>query len=352
MGKPQAKGLPEPPPLGASALPAGSYEGQTVIVTGGGTGLGKGIAVEFARLGANLVIASRSEEHLAAGVAAVEEVGARALAVGCDIRKPESVAAMFDATAESFDLPDVLINNAAGNFPVPAEDISPNAWRVVVDIVLNGTFYCSREFGRRHLGAGRPGSIVNVGASYAWTGGPGFAHSAAAKAGVKNMTETLAVEWAPYGVARQRPGPGPVPRTRTRPPTSAPCRSDTRATPCASPPCAPGSGANWVGPRLSWPRPTRPSSPATPWWSTAPTGSAAPCSCRSTSPSGTRWERVRSSSERAAQSAMLRVRFLLSGLLTLRPVGPPPQSWMLEILRRLRSPKLSPFRTLETGPRG
>ena len=94
----------------------------------------------------------------------------------------------------------MLINNAAANFPVPAEDMSPNAWRTVVDITLNGTFFCSREFARRHLEVGTPGSIVDVGASYAWTGGPGFAHSAAAKAGVKNMVETLAVEWAPYGI--------------------------------------------------------------------------------------------------------------------------------------------------------
>ena len=194
------QGLPNPPEFGASALPAGTYDGKTVIVTGGGTGLGKAIAVEFARLGAQLVIASRNEEHRKAGVSAVEEVGGRALAVECDIRQPESVAAMFDAAQEGFGLPEVLINNAAGNFPVPAEDMSPNAWRVVVDIVLNGTFYCSREFGRRHISEEQPGSIINVGASYAWTGGPGFAHSAASKAGVKNMTETLAVEWAPYGI--------------------------------------------------------------------------------------------------------------------------------------------------------
>ena len=94
----------------------------------------------------------------------------------------------------------MLINNAAANFPVPAEDMSPNAWRTVVDITLNGTFFCARDFARRHLAAGTPASIVNVGASYAWTGGPGFAHSAAAKAGVKNMVETLAVEWGPYGI--------------------------------------------------------------------------------------------------------------------------------------------------------
>ncbi len=193
-------GLPEPPALGAAALPQGTFDGQTVIITGGGTGLGKAIAVEFARLGADVAIASRKPEHRARGVEAVEAVGARALAVECDIRQPESVAALFDAVEGEYGLPDVLVNNAAGNFPVPAEDMSPNAWRTVVDIVLNGTFFCSREFGRRHIAAGRPGSMVDIGASYAWTGGPGFAHSAAAKAGVKNMVETLSVEWAPYGI--------------------------------------------------------------------------------------------------------------------------------------------------------
>lgn len=193
-------GLPEPPALGAAALTPGCYDGQTVVVTGGGTGLGKAIAVEFARLGAALAIVSRDAEHRAAGVAAVEAVGARAIGVACDIRKPEEITAAFDAIAASFGPAAVLVNNAAGNFPVPAEDLSPNGWRTVVDIVLNGTFFCSREFARRHIAAGTPGAILNIGASYAWTGGPGFAHSAAAKAGVKNMTETLAVEWAPYGV--------------------------------------------------------------------------------------------------------------------------------------------------------
>jgi NAD(P)-dependent dehydrogenase (short-subunit alcohol dehydrogenase family) len=105
----------------------------------------------------------------------------------------------------------VLINNAAANFPVPAEDMSPNAWRTVVDITLNGTFNCSRELGRRHIAAGTPGAIVNIAASYAWTGGPGFAHSAAAKAGVKNLTESLAVEWGPYGIQVNALVPGLFP---------------------------------------------------------------------------------------------------------------------------------------------
>jgi NAD(P)-dependent dehydrogenase (short-subunit alcohol dehydrogenase family) len=193
-------GLPEPPPVGESALPAGTFDDVAVLVTGGGTGLGKAIATEFARLGAAIVIASRKEEHLAAGRDAIEAVGAPVLTVQCDIRQPEEIAAAFDAAEAELGLPGVLINNAAANFPVPAEDMSPNAWRTVVDITLNGTFLCSREFGRRHLAAGSPGSIVNVGASYAWTGGPGFVHSAAAKAGVKNLTESLAVEWGPYGI--------------------------------------------------------------------------------------------------------------------------------------------------------
>jgi NAD(P)-dependent dehydrogenase (short-subunit alcohol dehydrogenase family) len=204
-------GLPEPPPPGSTALPPGTFDGVPVLVTGAGTGLGKAIAVEFARLGAALVIASRSREHLDAGVAAVSEAGGSALAVTCDIREPVEIAAAFDAAEAAFGLPAVLVNNAAANFPVPAEDMSPNAWRTVVDITLNGTFFCSREFARRHIVAGRPGSIIDVGASYAWTGGPGFAHSAAAKAGVKNMVETLAVEWSPYGIAVNGLVPGLFP---------------------------------------------------------------------------------------------------------------------------------------------
>ena len=131
----------------------------------------------------------------------MEALGAPVLAVACDIRDarirspPRSTRRSRRSGSRG-----VLVNNAAANFPVPAEDMSPNAWRTVVDITLNGTFFCAREFGRRHLGAGTPGSIINVGASYAWTGGPGFVHSAAAKAGVKNLTESLAVEWGPYGI--------------------------------------------------------------------------------------------------------------------------------------------------------
>jgi len=207
----QGSGIPAAPPLGASALPAGTYDGVSVFITGAGTGLGKGIAEEFARLGASIVIASRKEEHLDAGRAAIEELGAQVETVKCDIREPDSIAAAFDAAESAFGLPQVCVNNAAANFPVPAEDMSPNAWRTVVDITLNGTFFVAREFGRRHLDVGTPGSIINIGASYAWTGGPGFAHSAAAKAGVKNMVESLAVEWGPYGIQVNGLVPGLIP---------------------------------------------------------------------------------------------------------------------------------------------
>ncbi|MFJ7158190.1 SDR family oxidoreductase [Streptomyces sp. NPDC101118] len=243
-------GLPAPPPLGASALPPGTYAGRTVLVTGGGTGLGKAIAAEFARLGAHLVIVGRRAGQLQQAVAELGEIAAGAEAAGgaaggadagraddcradaggadagradagagritaavCDIRDPERIAEVFDAAVAASGLPDVLVNNAAANFPVPAEDMSPNAWRAVVDVTLTGTWLTTREFGRRHLAAGTPGSILNIGASYAWTGGPGFAHSAAAKAGVKSLTETLAVEWGPYGIQVNGLVPGLVPHS-------------------------------------------------------------------------------------------------------------------------------------------
>lgn len=204
-------GLPHPPAPGATALVPGTYDGVTVVVTGGGTGLGKAIASEFARLGANLAVLSRKPEHLEAARDAITAIGAPVEVVECDIRDADSIATAFDRVEARFGLPGVLVNNAAANFPSPSEDLSPNAWRTVVDITLNGTFLMCREYGRRLLAAGAPGSIVNVGATYAWTGGPGFAHSAAAKAGVKNLTESLAVEWGPYGIQVNCLVPGLMP---------------------------------------------------------------------------------------------------------------------------------------------
>jgi NAD(P)-dependent dehydrogenase (short-subunit alcohol dehydrogenase family) len=197
-------------------LPPGTFDGSVVVVTGGGTGLGKAIAVEFARLGAAVGILSRDEGHRRAGVAAVEAAGGRAAHVGADIRRAEEVAVAFDALEEALGPVRVLVNNAAANFPVPAEDLSANGWRAVSQIVLDGTFFCSQELYRRASGAGEPGAICNILATQSFTGGPGMAHNAAAKAGVGNLTKTLAVEWAPHGVRVNALAPGLFPHEDMR----------------------------------------------------------------------------------------------------------------------------------------
>ena len=192
-------------------LPAGTYDGDVVLITGGGTGLGRAMAVEFARLGAAVAIVSRNPEHRAACVAAVEEAGGKGFGVAADVREADDVAAAFDAIEAALGPVTVLVNNAAGNFQVPAEKLSANGWRAVTRIVLDGTFNCSREFAQRRIAAGGPGAILNIGATYAWTGGPGAVHSAAAKAGVANMTQTLSVEWGNHGIRVNSLAPGVFP---------------------------------------------------------------------------------------------------------------------------------------------
>ena len=160
-------------------LAKGTLDGRVALVTGGGTGLGRVMALELGRLGARVAVAGRRSEPLEE---VAREVG-DGLAVPCDVRDPEAVAGAFDAAERELGPVTTLVNNAAGNFLVRAEDLSPNGWRAVLGIVLDGTFFCSRELGRRAIERGGGGQIVNVVATYAWTGGPGTVHSAAAKRG-------------------------------------------------------------------------------------------------------------------------------------------------------------------------
>ncbi len=197
-------------------LPPDTFAGTAAVVTGGGTGLGKAIAVELARAGAAVGIVSRSEDHRLAGVAAVEAVGGRGAHAAADIREPDQVKAAFDQIEDAIGPVRVLVNNAAANFPVLAADLSPNAWRAVVRIVLDGTFFCSQTLHARCVAAGEPGAICNIVATQAFTGGPGMAHSAAAKAGVDNLTKSLAVEWAPDAVRVNALAPGRFPHEDMR----------------------------------------------------------------------------------------------------------------------------------------
>jgi NAD(P)-dependent dehydrogenase (short-subunit alcohol dehydrogenase family) len=188
----------------------GLLDGQVAIVTGGGTGLGLAIARRLASLGARIAIASRSAEHLDAGAAALAGDGREALTVATDVRQPDQVEALVERTVARFGRVDILVNNAAGNFICPAEDLSPNGWNAVVGIVLNGSFYCSRAVGRHLISRQAGGSIVSILANYVWTGSAGTVHSAAAKAGVLAMTRTLAVEWARHKIRVNAVAPGPI----------------------------------------------------------------------------------------------------------------------------------------------
>src|SRR6187549_3474407 len=185
-------------------------EGQVVIVTGGGTGIGLAIAKRLGELGARIAIGSRNSENLEKGSAELRHAGLDPLAVQVDVRNPEQVDEMVQRTIRHFGRIDILVNNAAGNFICKAEELSPNGWNAVIGIVLNGSFYCSRAVGQHMIARGGGGSIVSILANYAWTGSAGTIHSASAKAGVMAMTQTLAVEWAPHAIRVNAVAPGPI----------------------------------------------------------------------------------------------------------------------------------------------
>jgi len=183
---------------------------KTIIITGGGTGLGKSMAKRFGELGADLIITSRKQEVLDAAAIELRNTGARVLAITCDVRKPSEVENVVDKTIAEFGKIDVLINNAAGNFISPTELLSPGGFKVIVDIVLNGTFNFTHTVGKEMIKA-KSGIVLNIVTTYAWTGSGYVVPSAAAKAGVLAITKSLAVEWAKYGIRHVAIAPGPFP---------------------------------------------------------------------------------------------------------------------------------------------
>ncbi len=183
------------------------FDFRTVLVTGGGSGLGKATALAFAQSGARVAILSRSAERLEAAAAEIRKAGTAVLPVAADVRSPEGIESAVERIEKELGPLDILVNNAAGNFLVPSEQLSPNGFRSVVEIVLHGTWFCSSIVGRRMLSRGH-GAIVNVVATYAETGMPGVVHSAAAKAGVLSITKTLAAEWGSRGIRVNAIAPG------------------------------------------------------------------------------------------------------------------------------------------------
>ena len=182
---------------------------QVALVTGGGTGIGRGISLAMARHGADVALASRSEEHMAPTAEAIRALGRKALVLEVDVRDRDRVSEAVGRTVEELGRLDHLINNAAGNFLTRAADLSENGWRAVVDIVLTGTFNVSQA-ACPALRDGGGGSIVNITTTYVETGAPFMAHSGAAKAGVLNLTRSLAVEWGTDGIRVNAVAPGLV----------------------------------------------------------------------------------------------------------------------------------------------
>ena len=188
----------------------GLLKGKSIIITGGGTGLGKSMATRFAELGADLVITSRRQNVIDETAEELRQHGGQVLAVSCDVREPDQVQHMVDETVKTFGKIDILLNNAAGNFISPTENLSPNAFKTIVDIVLNGTFFCTQAAGKV-MRKNKGGVILNIVTTYSWTGSGYVVPSACAKAGVLAMTRSLAVEWAKYGIRTVAIAPGPFP---------------------------------------------------------------------------------------------------------------------------------------------
>lgn len=193
----------------------GLFDGQVALITGGATGIGFGIAELLGSLGAHVVIASRKQEHLDKAAAQLGEKKIRVSTATLDVREPERVKAVVDQVRRDAGRIDLLVNNAAGNFYAPSESLSPNAWKSVVEIDLNGTFFCSQAAFpvMKAQGGGR---IVSISMTLHYRGWPLMAHATAAKAGIDALTRTLALEWARHGIRVNAVAPGPIPTEGVR----------------------------------------------------------------------------------------------------------------------------------------
>jgi len=189
-----------------------ALKGKTIIVTGGGTGLGKSMGKYFLELGANLVITSRKLEVLQKTAdELMQQTGGKVLAVACDVRKYEEIENVLRQAEATFGEINGILNNAAGNFISPTERLSHRAFDIVVDIVLKGTYYTTLAAGKHWISKKQPGTFLNIVTTYAWTGSGYVVPSACSKAGVLALTRSLAVEWAKYKIRSNAIAPGPFP---------------------------------------------------------------------------------------------------------------------------------------------
>lgn len=206
---------PIPPAAPVDVFRPGLFDGQVALVTGGGSGIGRGIADTLAALGAHVVLASRKQERVDAAAAEIRSAGGKASGVAVDVREPDRVQQMVAAVKEQHGRLDLLVNNAAGNFYAPSESLSANAWKSVIEIDLHGTFFCSQAVlpVMREQGGG---VIVNISMTLHYRGWPLMAHATAAKAGIDALTRTLALEWARDRVRVNAIAPGPIPTEGVR----------------------------------------------------------------------------------------------------------------------------------------
>ena len=190
-----------------------ALDDKVIVVTGGGSGLGKSMTRYFMELGAKVAITSRDIEKLRTTAQELEaETGGKCLPLACDVRSYEQVETMLKGVLDHYGRVDVLLNNAAGNFISPTERLSANAFDTIIDIVLKGSKNCTLAFGKHWIDAKQPSSVIlNIVTTYAWTGSAYVVPSATAKAGVLAMTRSLAVEWAKYGIRSNAIAPGPFP---------------------------------------------------------------------------------------------------------------------------------------------